>query len=126
MSNIIAVIAGAVLALSPTVHAHDGEAKTSLRLTLTHPGHDTSGTRAVTLYCDPPGGRHPDPARACSELEGSGGKFTHAPDGRMCTQVYAPVVAAAEGRWHGNPVSFHAQYANDCVMHSHTGTVFAF
>jgi Subtilisin inhibitor-like len=127
MSNLTAAIAGAVIALSPAVPAHHhGEGTTSLQLTLTHPGRNASGTRTVTLSCDPPGGRHPDPARACSELDGSGGKFAHAPDGRMCTQIYAPVVAEAKGRWHGAPVSFHAHYANDCVMHSRTGTVFAF
>ena len=40
--------------------------------------------------------------------------------------VIAPVVAQAKGRWHGEPVSFRARYGNDCVMHSRTGTVFAF
>ncbi|MBD2896149.1 SSI family serine proteinase inhibitor [Spirillospora sp. NPDC000708] len=127
MSNTIAVLAGALIALSPAVPAHHHESgTTSLRLTLTHPGRHASSTHTVTLYCDPPGGRHPDPARACSELNGSGGKFAHAPDGRMCTAVYAPVVAQAKGRWHGRPVSFRARYGNDCVMHSRTGTVFAF
>jgi hypothetical protein len=127
MSNITAAVAGAVIALLPGVPAHHHqEGATSLRLTLTHPGRTASGTHAVTLRCDPPGGRHPDAARACGELEESGGEFAHAPDGRVCTAIYAPVVAQAKGRWHGRPVSFRAKYANDCVMHSRTGTVFAF
>ena len=84
MSNTTAVLAGALIALSPAVPAHHhGGGTTSLRLTLTHPGRTASSTHTVTLRCDPPGGRHPDPARACSELDGSGGKFAHAPDGRM-------------------------------------------
>lgn len=127
MSNLTAVLAGAVIALVPAVPAHQHrDGATSLRLALTHPERATSGTHAVTLRCDPPGGRHPDAARACAELEESGGKFAHAPDGRMCTQIYAPVVAQAKGRWHGRPVSFRTRYANDCVMRSRTGTVFAF
>ncbi|MWA06734.1 hypothetical protein F8568_041610 [Actinomadura sp. LD22] len=127
MSNITAVLAGAVIALFPAVPAHHhGGGTTALQLTVTHPGRTTSGTHTVTLTCDPPGGRHPDAARACSELDGSGGTFAHPPDGRMCTQIHAPVVAKAKGRWHGDPVSFHGRYANDCVMRSRTGTVFAF
>ncbi|WP_433466889.1 SSI family serine proteinase inhibitor [Spirillospora sp. CA-128828] len=114
---------GALVAL---VAAAPSDSGTSLRLSVTHPGENTSGTRAVTLRCDPPGGEHPEAARACLELSGSGGRFAHAPDGRMCTDVYAPVVARAEGRWRGRPARFRAEYGNDCVMRSRTGTVFAF
>lgn len=122
MSNLLTgVIAGAVIALVPVVPS-----ESTVWLTLTHPGRDTSGTRAVTLRCDPPGGGHPAAARACAELEASGGKFEHPPDGRMCTAVHAPVIARAEGQWNGEPVRFRAEYGNDCAMQSRTGTVFAF
>ncbi|TDB87432.1 SSI family serine proteinase inhibitor [Actinomadura sp. 7K534] len=115
------VIVGAVIALMP---ASSPESATSLRLTLDHPERGTS--RSVTLRCDPPGGSHPEAARACSELSGSGGGFAHGPDGRMCTAVHSPVVARAAGRWRGEPVRFRVEYGNDCVMRSHTGSVFAF
>ncbi|MFG2085097.1 MULTISPECIES: SSI family serine proteinase inhibitor [unclassified Spirillospora] len=117
------VIAGAVIALMPAVPAEPG---TSLRLTLTHPDRATTGGRATTLRCGPPGGGHPEAARACSELGESGGAFTHAPDGRMCTAVHSPVIAEAKGRWHGKPVRFRAGFGNDCAMRSRTGMVFAF
>lgn len=124
MPNLVTgAIVGAVVALMPAVPAGSG---TSLRLSVTHPGATASSTRAVTLRCDPAGGEHPEAARACLELKGSGGRFEHAPDGRMCTDVYAPVVAEAKGRWHGKPARFRAEYGNDCVMLSRTGTVFAF
>ena len=121
MPNLVTgVIAGAVIALVPAVPSDAG---TSLRLTITHP--DRGGSKAVTLRCGPPGGDHPQAARACAELAGSGGKFDHAPDGRMCTAVHAPVVARAEGRWHGKTVRFRAEYGNDCAMRARTGVVFA-
>lgn len=124
MPNLLsAVVVGAVVALMP---AAPSGAETSLRLSVTHPGGSTSGSRTVTLRCGPPGGEHPEAARACLELEGSGGRFEHRPDGRMCTAVHAPVVARAEGRWKGRPAHFQAEYGNDCVMLSRTGTVFAF
>ncbi|WP_141578450.1 SSI family serine proteinase inhibitor [Actinomadura sp. WMMA1423] len=126
-----AVVVGAVIALMPAAHsghekASSGHERTSLRLSVTHPGENTSGSRAVTLRCDPPGGGHPEAARACLELGGSGGRFEHDPDGRMCTAVHSPVIARAEGRWKGRPARFRAEYGNDCVMGSRTGTVFAF
>ncbi|GGU06994.1 SSI family serine proteinase inhibitor [Actinomadura citrea] len=124
MPNLLsAVVIGAVVALVP---ASPSGPETSLRLSVTHPGGNTSGSRTVTLRCDPAGGEHPEAARACLELNGSGGRFEHRPDGRMCTAVHAPVVVRAEGRWKGRPARFQAEYGNDCVMQSRTGTVFAF
>ncbi|MEU8797222.1 SSI family serine proteinase inhibitor [Spirillospora sp. NPDC048819] len=124
MPNLVTgVIAGAVIALMPAVPP---EPETSLTLTLTHPDRATTGGRSVTLRCEPPGGGHPEAARACSELSESGGTFAHAPDGRMCTAVHSPVIAQAKGRWRGKPVRFRAEYGNDCAMRSRTGTVFAF
>ena len=117
----IAVIAGAVVALVP---AAPSEAASSLRLTLDHP--DRGASRSVTLHCEPPGGGHPEAARACSELSASGGGIEHAPDGRMCTTVHSPVTARAKGSWRGKPVRFQTEYGNDCVMRSRTGSVFAF
>ncbi|MFB4312194.1 SSI family serine proteinase inhibitor [Actinomadura sp. GTD37] len=124
MSNLLTgVIAGAVIALVPAVPSGSG---TSLRLTLAHPDRAASGSRAVTLRCEPPGGGHPEAARACLELAGSGGEFAHPADGRMCAAVHAPVIARADGRWRGKTVRFRAEYGNDCAMRSRTGVLFAF
>ncbi|NDU77689.1 serine protease [Actinomadura sp. DSM 109109] len=124
MPNLLTgALLGAVLALMPGTPSGP---ETSLRLSVTHPGGSTSGTRTVTLRCDPPGGEHPEAARACLELKGAGGRFEHRPDGRMCTAVHTPVVARAQGRWRGRSVRFEREYGNDCAMLSRTGTVFAF
>ncbi|WP_242900631.1 SSI family serine proteinase inhibitor [Actinomadura terrae] len=122
---VLAMAAAAVLA--PAVPAGaSGAPESSLRLTLTYPGRDNSGTRSVTLRCDPDGGSHPHAARTCAELRRSGGRIVHDPDGRVCTAQYSPVVAEARGRWRGGQVNFRTKFGNDCVMHSRTGSVFAF
>ncbi|MUN40758.1 SSI family serine proteinase inhibitor [Actinomadura litoris] len=127
LSTALSTALSAAVALGPAVPADASEApRTSLRLTLTYPGHDASGTRSVTLRCDPAGGSHPRAAPACAELRRAGGRLVHDPDGRVCTAQYSPVVAQARGSWRGTPVSFRSQFGNDCVMHSRTGTVFGF
>ncbi|OLT38155.1 hypothetical protein BJF79_05300 [Actinomadura sp. CNU-125] len=117
------VLVGAALALLPVAQSDSG---TSLRLTLKHPGRETTGPRTATLHCDPPGGRHPEAMRACADLAESGGAIAHEPDGRMCTAIHSPVTVRAEGTWRERPVRFRKTYPNDCVMRSRTGMVFAF
>ncbi|MDL4772630.1 MULTISPECIES: SSI family serine proteinase inhibitor [Thermomonosporaceae] len=141
MPHLVATaLAGAALALLPAVPAGAATrpatapaavgrlpaAGTSLRLTLTYPGAAASGTRSVTLSCDPPGGSHPEAARACAQLSRSGGKFTREPADIACTTIYSPVVAKADGLWRGRPARFRAEYANDCALHASTGAIFAF
>ncbi|TDD95463.1 SSI family serine proteinase inhibitor [Actinomadura rubrisoli] len=134
MPHLIATaLVGGALALLPAVPAQAAPG-TSLRLTLTYPGNDTSaapgngtsGTRTVTLRCGPAGGNHPKAARACTEIDAAGGRLAHAPDDRVCTAIYAPVVAQADGHWRGRAVDFRAEYGNDCAMRSRTGTIFDF
>lgn len=99
---------------------------TALRLTLTFPEQNASGSRTVTLACDPAGGSHPHATQACADLDRSRGRFEHEPDGRACTLIYSPVVARAEGSWHGRPARFRREFPNDCVMRAHTDSVFTF
>lgn len=99
---------------------------TALRLSLTYPAASTSGTRMVTLTCDPPGGTHPRAAAACADLRRHGGNPVHKPADQVCVMIYAPVVATAEGRWNGAAVRFRGEFPNDCVLHAHTGAVFRF
>jgi hypothetical protein len=147
MSHLVAsVLAGAALALTPAAPAlastpatpvahpaapapplaHPAAPATNLRLTVTAPTPKASGTRSVTLQCDPDGGTHPKAAQACAELARHGGQFTHRPADVLCTMIYAPVVADASGHWRGRMVHFHQQFPNDCDMHARTGTVFDF
>ncbi|MGI5167059.1 SSI family serine proteinase inhibitor [Spirillospora sp. CA-253888] len=137
MPHLIATaLTGAALALSPALPvapasaaagpATGPAAATELRLTLTYPGTTTSGTRTVTLTCDPAGGQHPRATRACAELARSGGRFEHDSGDRICTLEYAPVIAEAEGLWRGRPARFRREYPNGCVLRAYTGTIFAF
>lgn len=100
---------------------------TALRLSLTFPTGGASGTRTVTLRCDPSGGNHPKAAQACADLAARDGAFDHEPaKNQVCPMIFRPVVAEAVGRWRGKAVRFRKQYGNDCVMGSRTGRVFAF
>ncbi|WP_131742594.1 SSI family serine proteinase inhibitor [Actinomadura roseirufa] len=125
-----AVPAGAAvprgLAVPAAVPPAAADRPTSLRLTLTFPGRQTSGTRGVTLRCDPVGGTHPAAEEACEDLDESEGKITRHQDGRICTTVYSPVLAHAEGEWRGRPVRFTTRYGNECAMRARTGRIFAF
>jgi hypothetical protein len=99
----------------------------SLRLTLTFPGVDTSGTRGVTLTCRPTGGSHPRADQACARLIRSGGAIDRRPaPGTVCTLIYAPVIAEARGTWRGRTVRFRREYDNGCVLGSRTGAIFKF
>ncbi|MEV5575572.1 SSI family serine proteinase inhibitor [Spirillospora sp. NPDC052269] len=102
-------------------------ARTLLRLTLTYPTGNTSGTRTVVLRCDPPGGNHPAAEQACADLAASHGAIDHDPArNQICPMIYRPVIAQATGHWRERAVRFRKQYGNDCVMRSRTGRVFAF
>ncbi len=86
--------------------------------------------RAVTLRCAPtPGGDHPAPAEACAELGAANGDFTALtnPDpGRMCMQIWSPVVLTAEGVWNGQRVSYNHTYPNSCIAQNASRYVFEF
>ncbi|MFE7839814.1 SSI family serine proteinase inhibitor [Streptomyces sp. NPDC057474] len=82
-------------------------------------------TRGTLLLCDPPQG-HGRAAQACAELRETDGDITRIPhNNAICTEIYAPVRAAAEGRWNGRRVAYEQTFANACVMTARTGSVFA-
>ncbi|MEU5882759.1 SSI family serine proteinase inhibitor [Spirillospora sp. NPDC047279] len=136
MPHLVATaLAGAALAVLPIIAAAPAGASTlpapaaaasELRLTLTYPGDDASGTRTVTLTCAPDGGGHPAARRACAELGARGGAIEGEPADTACVLIYAPVVAEVTGHWQGTPVRFSRKYGNDCELHARTGTVFRF
>jgi hypothetical protein len=82
----------------------------------------------VTLTCNPDGGTHPHPARACSSLRDAGGDFKRLPPDSTtaCTFVYQPVQAYATGHWRGRPVAFTHTYGNRCSAGVESGHVFDF
>ncbi|GAA2787457.1 hypothetical protein GCM10019017_35970 [Streptomyces showdoensis] len=89
--------------------------------------------RAVTLVCSPtPGGTHPAPAAACSELAAVGGDLARlaagSPGQRPCTREWDPVVVTGSGVWRGKRVNWSARYGNTCELREKTGerTVFGF
>ncbi|MEV6841040.1 SSI family serine proteinase inhibitor [Streptomyces sp. NPDC051133] len=96
-----------------------------LYLTVTK-GEASSGASGGTLLlCDPPRG-HTHAAEACAELAAAGGDIDRIPARNVfCTMIWAPVTAHARGRWAGRPVDFQETYANTCVLHARTGSVFA-
>ncbi|QYX76856.1 SSI family serine proteinase inhibitor [Streptomyces akebiae] len=96
-----------------------------LYVTLTRGDDRSSDTRGTLLLCDPPQG-HGRAAQACAELRRTDGDITRIPHrNSICTEIYAPVRATAEGQWSGRPVTYEQTFANPCVMEARTGAVFA-
>lgn len=84
-----------------------------------------SYTRSTLLLCDPPHGHH-RAAQACDELRGTDGDITRIPHrNAICTEIYAPVRATAQGQWNGRQITYDQTFANPCVMTARTGAVFA-
>jgi hypothetical protein len=82
---------------------------------------------AVTLTCDPAGGAHPKPAKACAVLKKvSGNPALLKPRKRMCTLEYAPITAEITGTWRGKKVRWSQTFGNTCDLTRTTGVLFAF
>jgi Subtilisin inhibitor-like len=80
---------------------------------------DGSGVRSTwTLTCQPAGGDHPDPAKACGVLGANGDKaFRPTPAGTACSQVYGgPQKALVRGTWRGKAVSSQFDLENGCEV----------
>jgi len=80
-----------------------------------------NGSGAVSrwqLTCNPPGGTHPDPARACQVLETVGDSaLPPVPKGTMCTQVYGgPETATITGTWRGRQINSQFSRTNGCEI----------
>ncbi|MFI8003023.1 subtilase-type protease inhibitor [Streptomyces sp. NPDC086010] len=88
--------------------------------------------RAVMLSCAPrPGGTHPAPGAACSELRSVQGDFAQLTRPRSqgdCTRQWDPLVLSATGVWQGRSVSWSATFGNECEMRASLpeGSVFSF
>ncbi|MDP9417683.1 MAG: subtilase-type protease inhibitor [Actinomycetota bacterium] len=70
-----------------------------------------------TLTCDPDGGTHPEPGRACAALAAVDDPFAPVPSDMLCTQVYGgPQIATVRGTWRGRAVDARYQRTNGCEI----------
>jgi hypothetical protein len=128
LTRVGGVLLAVALPFAVTGVAH-ASPHTSLTLTLSVPEHADVSDVVVELKCDPAGGSHPNARAACEELHRSAGDFDALAghqEPMNCTMEYRPVIATAEGRWHGAPVSWSREFSNNCTLHTATGMVFLF
>lgn len=80
---------------------------------------DGAGARTTWhLTCDPAGGDHPDPAKACAVLAQHGATaLPPVPRDRMCTQVFGGAQTAhITGTWRGEKVDARLSRTNGCEI----------
>lgn len=69
----------------------------------------------LTLTCDPPGGKHPDPPRACADLAREPQPFAPDPPGQVCTEVFGgPQTATVRGTYRGSAVTLDLSRTDGC------------
>lgn len=123
----VAVVAGGSPAVAKPRPAHAGYSRAPDRLVLTVSSDEAGWARAIKLTCDPPGGKHPDPAGACAALMRTGADPDRLrPAALLCILIYLPVTAEMEGTWNGTAVRWSHTYGNECEMRRATGVLFKF
>jgi len=90
-------------------------ARTSLEVeVVASPG---SQPQRWTLTCEPPGGDHPDPARACADLAEATAPFAPLDEGMFCTELYGgPQTAVVRGTHEGEPVQAQLSRTDGCEI----------
>lgn len=92
---------------------HAGDSGT--RLTITVWDAPDAQPRRYTLSCDPPGGDHPDPQRACAALARAEAPFAPVPPDVRCMAMWSgPQRATIEGSWRGIPVAASYSRVDSC------------
>ncbi|ELS50317.1 putative Subtilisin-trypsin inhibitor, SIL13 [Streptomyces viridochromogenes Tue57] len=93
----------------------------------------TTPERAVTLNCAyTTSGTHPDPRRACTDLDRVNGDLDRlatlrsGESERYCTKEYRPVVVTIQGVWRGTRVNYEHTFPNACIKETQGASVFAF
>ncbi|MEC3953906.1 subtilase-type protease inhibitor [Nocardia sp. CDC153] len=132
-AGVLAALVAVPAAQAQPTAAHPTDDLSPSVLTLTFAQGDSldtaSSQRTVLLICSPSVlGTHPATAAACDELNTAGGDFERLSGHpmRFCTMIYDPVTVAADGVWHGNPVSYRHTYPNKCQAENRSTYVFAF
>jgi hypothetical protein len=106
---------GASPSTAPAPASSAPTGKTQLLITLDD---GTGTTTRRTLTCDPPGGDHADPARACATLA-TGWQELLAPTrkGLICTEIYGgPQQATVTGTYSGKQVRSSYTRTNGCEI----------
>jgi hypothetical protein len=105
--------------LMPPPVGDEGRAGDRLVVTVRDTGGDADGT--YELRCRPPGGSHPDPARACAAVEKNTrwgqDAFAPVPEGAACTMQYGgKATARVTGTWAGRPVDATYDRSDGCQI----------
>ncbi len=84
--------------------------------------------RSVTLTCNPDGGSHPAPEKACEALREVDGYFERLPSipNVFCPAVWDPVRVTATGNWGNRRVVYAERFGNSCEAGVGTNGVFFF
>jgi hypothetical protein len=87
------------------------------QLTVTARADGAAAARTWKLTCDPSGGDHPDPARACAALDKAKDPYAPVPEDAICTKIYGgPQTATITGTWNGAPVNATYSRADGCEL----------
>ncbi|MBF8189139.1 serine protease [Nonomuraea sp. K274] len=83
-----------------------------------------SGAYSMHLTCDPDGGLHPRPARACDVLRDVDGWIERVNvNPGPCPMIYLPVEVKINGEWYGRPTTYQREFPNKCVMDRRLGPI---
>jgi hypothetical protein len=95
-----------------------GPGETALTVVFREDGARPDTEQTWSLTCDPPGGSHPDPGRACETLARVGAAaFAPPPDDRACAEIYGGAQRAiVTGRVAGEAVDATFQRRNGCEI----------
>jgi hypothetical protein len=89
---------------------------TELTITVWPKGRD-GASQELTLTCEPAGGTHPSPEKACLALAGNIDALAPLPPDTICTQIYGgPEEAEIAGTFQGREVTATFSRQNGCEI----------
>jgi hypothetical protein len=113
-------------ALFPLARTPAEQPTTDLRMTVFPEGPD-GPSYVTTLTCDPAGGTHPAPARACNALMDVRAPFAPPESDRACTMIWGgPQVAGVQGLFRGEQVVTRFNRSDGCQIERWDRVAFLF
>lgn len=107
------LLAGCGSVVQPPATTHGG---TSL-LIVVHPHGSKGRGYTFQLRCDPPGGTHPQAAKACEALSALARPFAPTPPDTPCTELYGGLqTAEIRGTYLGSSVRVSFDRVNGCEV----------